>query len=133
MHFQLTDFQYSEGNAFSKWANYKRTWSNFIGPSSIRLPEQVCVPNLCESSCVIANGPFYDYNIAVEYLRLHVYLRSIRISLMCSELCAKTKFVRNLVPKIATTKGISKPVSFCVHVVFLTQKGLKRDRPDKCS
>ena len=29
----------------------------------------------------------------------------------------KTKFVRNLVPKIATTKGISKPVSFCVHVV----------------
>ena len=28
----------------------------------------------------------------------------------------KHKFVRNLVPKIATTKGISKPVSFCVHV-----------------
>ena len=31
----------------------------------------------------------------------------------------KHKFVRNLVPKIVTTKGISKPVSFCVHVTFV--------------
>ena len=28
----------------------------------------------------------------------------------------KFKFVRNLVPEIATTKGIRKPVSFCVPV-----------------
>ena len=27
--------------------------------------------NLCESSWVIANGPFNDHNIAFEYLRLH--------------------------------------------------------------
>ena len=34
----------------------------------------------------------------------------------------KTKIVRNLVPKIAMTKGISKAVSLCVHVVKLPYK-----------
>ena len=32
--------------------------------------KQNWVANLCESSWVIANGPFYDYLIAFDYLRL---------------------------------------------------------------
>ena len=34
------------------------------------LSSSVWSPNLCESSWIIANGPFYDYWVAVDYLRL---------------------------------------------------------------